>query len=208
MAPKRSEVPPVPDEPYVLAIKGSPRAGGNTDILVDAFCDGARAGGASVVVLTLREYDYQGCRSCGGCDTTGKCVWKDDCPKVIEHLRRASAVCYSTPVFFMGTESRTKAMIDRCQCVWSEHWRMASGKPAATRPGYFISTAATEFEWKFDAVKIVRDAFFLVLGIYADGEVLLGKLEDKGAVASDESSVAAARELGAQAAARITGETP
>jgi multimeric flavodoxin WrbA len=200
---KRSGVPPVPEGPYVLVVQGSPRAGGNSDALAGAFVEGARGAGAEVVTLALRDCEYAGCRECHGCDSTGVCVWKDDFAAILPHLDAAAAVAVATPVFFMGTPSHLKAMIDRCQCVWARHWLMGPGRPEATRPGYLLGVSATDFGWQFDALKRVRDAFFLVLGLRPEGEALAGGIDAKGEAAADGGLLGRAGELGREAAAAI-----
>ena len=199
--PSRSKgrIPPVPDGPCVLVVKGSPRAGGISDALADAFAAGAREAGAACVTLALREYEYSGCRECRSCDSSGCCVQDDDFALILKHLEAARAIAVATPVFFMGMPSHLKAMIDRCQCVWARHWLLGSGKPPATRAGYLLAVSATDFGWQFDAVKLVRDAFFLVLGVRSEGEVLAGKVDAKGAAAKDAKLCERARELGRRA---------
>lgn len=189
------------DRPYVLLVRCSPRRGGNSDALADAFAEGARGAGAEVVELALRDLDYAGCVECHGCDKTGVCVVRDDfVERVLPHLDSAAGVALVTPVFFMGWPSHAKAMIDRCQCVWARHWLLGSGRPPATRPGYLLAVGATGFKYTFDAVKTVRDAFFLVLGVKNAGELLAPKIDANGEAAADAALVQRARELGAEAA--------
>jgi len=185
--------------------------GGNSDALADAFCEGARSADDRVrlVDVALRDFSFAGCTECHGCDTTGVCVVRDDfLEHLLPRLGSAAAVALATPVFFMGWPSQAKAMIDRCQCVWARHWLLGSGKPAATRPGYLLAAAATGFGHTFEAVKIVRDAFFLVLGIESAGELLAPKIDAAGEAAADAGLLARARELGEQAARDLPTEEP
>jgi multimeric flavodoxin WrbA len=191
----------------VLVVAGSPRAGGNSDALAGEFAAAAREAGAEVVTLALRDFDYAGCRECHGCETGGVCVLDDDFARILPHLEAAGAVALAMPVFFMGTPSHLKAMIDRCQCVWVRHWKLGSGKPPAppaTRAGYLLAVSATDFGWQFDAARMVRDAFFLVLGVSPEGALLKGKLDAKDAAAADAELLRRARELGRAAAGKLS----
>ncbi len=51
----------------VLGIGGSPRKGGNSDILLQHFLTGARAAGAATEEIQLRDYHVQPCIGCEKC---------------------------------------------------------------------------------------------------------------------------------------------
>ena len=51
----------------VLGINGSGRAGGNTAVLVQAFLEGAREGGADTDFLELAGWRLAGCKACRKC---------------------------------------------------------------------------------------------------------------------------------------------
>ena len=199
---KRPDVPPVPEGAYVLCIRCSPRRGGNSDVLADEFSAAAREAGARVVEVAVRDLDIAGCRECHGCDSKGFCIWSDDFQLVMPHLESAAAIAWATPVFFMGTPSGAKALVDRCQCIWAKHWLLGSGKPEATRAGYLLCAAATNFGYTFDAVRRVRDAFFLVLGVRDEGEAAAGRIDAKGDAAKNANLIERAREVGRDAASK------
>ena len=66
----------------VLGILGSPRLGGNSDILLEQALAGARAAGAEVEKITLYQKKISGCLDCGKCNETGICAIKDDMPEI------------------------------------------------------------------------------------------------------------------------------
>lgn len=86
----------------VMAIIGSPRRGGNTELLVDRVIEGCRSRGAAEikkVFVTDRNIQY-----CSGCLTctfpppgTGKCVLRDDMDVLIEQVRESEAFIFGTP---------------------------------------------------------------------------------------------------------------
>lgn len=64
----------------VIAFVGSPRKGGNTDLLVQAVLKGAKGAGADASIFYLYDYEIHDCRACDNCkkpDATG-CVVQDD----------------------------------------------------------------------------------------------------------------------------------
>ncbi|MFP5212668.1 MAG: flavodoxin family protein, partial [Acidobacteriota bacterium] len=62
----------------ILGLYGSPRKGGNTDLMLDAFLEGAATAGAEPRRVYVRELNLSGCIGCGHCDRKGFCIQKDD----------------------------------------------------------------------------------------------------------------------------------
>jgi len=62
----------------VLGILGSPRRGGNTEILLDQALAGAGSQGAETEKLILNELEITPCQSCDQCMKTGECATDDD----------------------------------------------------------------------------------------------------------------------------------
>lgn len=68
----------------VLIISGSPRKGGNSDILCDRFREGAEAAGNTVEKVFLRSLKIGPCMACYGCRGKGVCVQKDDMEELLD----------------------------------------------------------------------------------------------------------------------------
>ena len=58
----------------VLGLAGSPRRGGNTDRLLDAFLDGAQQAGADTSTWRVASLQIAPCDDCDGCSLDGKCA--------------------------------------------------------------------------------------------------------------------------------------
>ncbi|MBN2054008.1 NAD(P)H-dependent oxidoreductase [bacterium] len=97
----------------VLAFMGSPRRGGNTDVLVDEALRGAAAAGARVEKVVLVEHDIQPCRGCAECQETGACVIEDDMRGLLVKMEEADAWILGTPVYWWGPTAQYKAFLDR-----------------------------------------------------------------------------------------------
>ncbi len=97
----------------VLAILGSPRKGGNSDILADEVLRGATEAGAETEKIYLQDLSISPCRACYGCRGKGKCVQKDDGDYVLEKLIEADTIILSSPVYFYSISAQMKIMIDR-----------------------------------------------------------------------------------------------
>lgn len=58
----------------VLILSASPRKGGNSDLLCDAFAQGAREAGHEVEKIYVQGQKIGSCMACYGCRGKGVCV--------------------------------------------------------------------------------------------------------------------------------------
>ena len=83
---------------FVLGLMGSPRKKGNTDLLLDAFLEGAQAKGAEVMKVDVPSKHIAPCQGCRFCEKQGFCRQKGDDMEEIDYLlRRADLVAVATP---------------------------------------------------------------------------------------------------------------
>jgi multimeric flavodoxin WrbA len=107
----------------VLGIMGSPRVGGNSDILLDEALAGAKAAGAEVEKIILDKKKIAGCKDCKKCNETGVCTIKDDMLEIQKKILEAYAVIHSVPVYFWSMTAQMKAYLDRWCVFFDEEWR-------------------------------------------------------------------------------------
>lgn len=108
----------------VLGILGSPRVGGNSDILLEQALAGAQDAGAEVEKIILSRKKISGCLDCGKCNETGVCVIKDDMGDIHKKILEADAVIHSVPVYFWAMTSQMKAYLDRWCAFFDEQWNL------------------------------------------------------------------------------------
>lgn len=104
----------------VVAIFGSPRVNGNSDILLNQAIKGAEASGAKVEKIVIRDLQIAPCNACDGCFEKGTCVIYDDVQQIYSHLVDADGIIVASPVYFMSVSAQLKAFIDRCQPFWAK----------------------------------------------------------------------------------------
>jgi len=86
----------------VMAIIGSPRKGGNTELLVDRVIEGCMSrGNTEIEKVFIADRNIQYCSGCLTCTFpppgTGKCVLRDDMDVLIEKIRESDAFIFGTP---------------------------------------------------------------------------------------------------------------
>lgn len=170
----------------IIAIYGSPRANGNTDLLLNQAVKGAREAGAHVEEIWLRDLKISPCLEIYGCKSTGRCVIQDDFQNIQDLLMASDAVMLASPIFFYTVSAHTKIFMDRCQSLWvKKYWidQVKYGKWEPKRKGLFISVGATRgkklFEGPLLTVKFFLDVLdaelwrsLLYRGLDFEGDVL------------------------------------
>lgn len=98
----------------ILVLSGSPRKGGNTDLLVDAFVKGASPK-HHVEVVSVHDYKINPCMGCNACfhREDHACCQKDDMQIVYEKMAKAEMLVIASPVYFYGLSAQLKTVIDR-----------------------------------------------------------------------------------------------
>lgn len=183
----------------VLGIFGSPRRGGNTELLLEEALRGAETEGAKVARLHLSEFTITPCKECHGCDATGNCVILDDMQKIYPKLLEADLIILASPIFFYGVTAWTKALIDRCQALWSKKYLLKDsslGKEGKKRKGFFLSVGATKGPKVFEGAILTVKYFFDVLNADYVGELVFRGVEAKGDILKNPEALQQAFEAG------------
>ena len=97
----------------ILGISGSPRVGGNTEIILTEALKVAESKGAETKLIRLCSYKLQPCNACMTCFSNGKCVINDDWQNLYDELTRANGIILGSPSYFQGVTAQMKVFIDR-----------------------------------------------------------------------------------------------
>lgn len=185
----------------VLGIMGSPRLGGNTDLLLDAALEGALRRGADVEKVLVDRLNISPCREHYGCLNDGQCVIRDAMDGLYPRLVAAGCVVVASPVFFYGITAQLKALIDRCQALWARRHILKQTWPTAGRRGAFISVGATGGEKLFDGSVATIRYFFKTIGVEYSQELLVRGVDQKGDIRRHPSALRDAFDMGGRLAA-------
>lgn len=97
----------------VLGIVGSPRLGGNTELLLIEALKSAKEEGAETELIRLAEMEVKPCDACSSCRTTKKCRIKDDFNTIFEKMIEADGIIIGSPVYFGSATPQIMALVDR-----------------------------------------------------------------------------------------------
>jgi multimeric flavodoxin WrbA len=183
----------------ILAINGSPRRRGNTEVLLDAVVKGASAAGASCEVVRVSDLNIHPCIGCGGCEKNGECVLEDDMTGLYPKILAADRIILASPIYFYGITAQAKAFVDRCQALWSRRRLMErEGRwvddPA--RKGYLVAVAATRGAKVFDGARLTAQYAFEAMGMAYGGELLVRGIDRRGEMLRHAAQLAEAETFG------------
>jgi len=118
----------------VVVLSGSPRKGGNSDMLCDQFLEGVQKAGHQAEKIFIREMNINYCTGCGTCfNRTKPCPQKDDMAGVLDKMISADVIVMATPIYFYTMNGQMKTLIDRTCARYTE---------ITDKDFYFIMTAA------------------------------------------------------------------
>ena len=150
----------------VLLLSGSPRKGGNSDLLCDAFGRGAKEAGNTAEKIFVRDKKIGFCTACYGCRKTGKCVIRDDMAQVLDRMHWADVIVMASPVYFYSIDAQMKALIDRTLPQWTK---------LDNKEFYYIMTAAEDSDTVMDCTLECFRGFAVCLNGAKEMGVLYGK---------------------------------
>lgn len=180
----------------ILGIWGSPRKGGNSDLLLQAFLDGAVEGGGEVERLALRELKISPCLEIYHCFKDGTCPIKDDMLPLYDKLLEADVVALASPIFFYSVSAQAKALIDRTQALWSRRYVLKKDFPGPERQGVLLCTGATHGRLLFVGARLTAKYFFDAINVTYAAEILVRGVDEKGAILNRPEVLEEARLLG------------
>jgi multimeric flavodoxin WrbA len=181
----------------VMGILGSPRRGGNTEILLDSALSGAVEAGAKVEKVLITEMKISPCREFYDCLKTGQCSIQDDMQSLYIKLLAADHIIFASPIFFYGITAQAKAMVDRCQALWVKSHKLDIGKDdIRVRRGAFISVGATGGKNLFVGAELTVKYFYDAIGINYTNALLIKRIDVKAQIKEHPSAVRDAFLLG------------
>ena len=105
----------------VLILSGSPRKGGNSDLLCSEFACGAQESGNETEIIRVAAKKIAPCSGCYFCRAHGgQCAHQDDMAEVLQKMIDADVIVMASPVYFYSIDAQLKAVIDRTLARWTE----------------------------------------------------------------------------------------
>lgn len=178
----------------VIGICGSPRKGGNSEIMLQEALKAAEAKGAETELIILADKEINCCKGLNSCPD--ECEFKDDMQEIYKKLEEADAIILATPVWFNNVSSTAKVFMDRC--VFLARKKRLAGKKLGV-----ITVTQSKHGGNELVFNIIRDwASSCKLEIVGARQRMYSKFgamgvgKQPGDVKNDEESLESARKLG------------
>ena len=174
----------------ILVISTSLRKESNSDMLAEAFMNGAREAGHEVETVSLKNKTIGFCKGCLACQKTGSCVIRDDAGEIVEKMLHADVLVFATPIYYYEMSGQMKTILDRANPLYTADY--------AYRDVYLLATAADGDEHAIDGARKGLEGFIACFekACFA-GCVFAGGVDAPGTV-KEHGSLEKAHEMGRQ----------
>jgi multimeric flavodoxin WrbA len=179
---------------HILVLTGSPRKGGNSDKLADAFIKGAEKAGHEIVKFETAFKNIHGCRGCGFCFSDSRpCVIRDDFDELYPLLESSDVIAFFSPLYWGGISAQLKTAWDR----FHAYTKPENKKRLAIRESVYALSGHNDNTAQYEpAVSIYRD-IALHMGWQDKGVLLSTGLLKKTDLDGRPGELAGAEALGA-----------
>ena len=164
----------------IVVLVGSMRKGGNTDLLAQAFTEGASKNN-DVEIVSVADYKVNPCIGCNSCFTRkeNSCFQNDDMSVIYEKLSTADIVVIASPVYFYGISAQLKAIIDRLHTPMRNKFKI---KKLA-----LLLVGAASLPNLFDSIKLQYQLVLDYFHLEDVGMVLVRGVKEKGDIEGNDA---------------------
>lgn len=196
----------------VLAVGGSPRKGGNSDVILNQIVNGAAFHQVPSVDLQLRDLQFQGCIGCERCRKDKICTGlQDGMSLVYKDIIASKGLVLVCPTHNYNVTAWMKAFIDRLYCFYNfantrpREWSsaLAGQERKAVIAAICEQENVEDMGFTLDAMRLPLEA----LGYEVVGQLPIFRIFDKGKVKEDSDSLAKAENLGSTLAQSLLADS-
>jgi multimeric flavodoxin WrbA len=172
----------------ILALNGSARKRGNTDLLIDQILKGSKEKGHKSEKLYLYDYEILPCMDCRDCKRGNYvCSQHDGMKKIYPKMEKADLIIFGTPNYWNGPSGKMKLLIDRMRPFVPS--RKLKGKK------WVVVSPSAEGPNSCRLLTEMLRLSFDYLGMKFAGKILV-KAYEKGEIQKNQKALKKANELG------------
>lgn len=185
----------------ILGVGGSPRAGGNSDVLLQHILEGAAGAGAGTEAVHLRSYGFGPCIGCERCRKDKACTGLLDGMQLLyPKIEAAQGLVLVSPTHQYNVSALMKAFIDRLYCYYdftdtrprNYSSRLAGQGRAAAVCAVCEQEVRSDMGYTLEMLRMPLEP----LGYAITGELPVFGIFDRGKVRDHPEALARAEELG------------
>ncbi|MDE7163813.1 MAG: flavodoxin family protein [Clostridiales bacterium] len=157
----------------VIVVSSTPRNGGNSELLAQAFIDGALSAGNQVESVIVRDINLKYCIGCMYCQDHDACVLNDSMNGLYEKFQNADVLVFATPIYYYSVSGQLKTFLDRLNPLYPRENKF--------KDVYLLATAADELTSAMDgAVTAIQGWVDCFDGVSIKGVIRGVGVTDKG----------------------------
>jgi len=187
----------------VLAIMWSPRAKGNTDVVIDEAIAGAlEVPGIEVEKHSMVAKKVGSCIECYRCRELGTCYQKDDFQELLDKWLAADGLIYAAPVMHFGIPGSAKVVLDKLAHVMFAKFNRKL--PRFCKPAAVLAQGSSRYGGQEVTIQNFHGGLLMMNCVPISGDTPgsyiggpgFAPTWDKGSIRQDELSLTVARNLG------------
>lgn len=177
-----------------ICIIGSPNEQGSTAFLVERVMDGMRAVGIDATMHVLGAMRIGYCDGCRDCETSRRCVHRDDMDILLAGLLESDIVLLASPSYWGDVTGQMKVFIDRSLPLCNA----SSGDTPvpAGKVGIAVATRAGSSKGETQHIADTFEHYFGHLGITMVGVLTAEGIDSLADIEHDRVKISEARALG------------
>ena len=134
----------------VMGIVGSPRKGGNTEIITVHTLKAIEEEGLDTELLPLAGMDIRGCNACYVCRKEERCPIDDDFFPIYLRMKDVDGIIIASPVYYGSATALVKGLMERAGYFSRQHGEPFNGKVGGSlvvgrRAGHNFTLAQLNF---------------------------------------------------------------
>lgn len=175
----------------ILVLTGSPRKGGNSDIMADEFIKGALEEGHDVVRFDVGRMKIGPCIACQKCfKGKGACVFDDGFNEIAPHFETCDTIVFAVPLYWFTYPAALKVAIDKMYSL------MVAERPLTVKKAFLLACCEDDRSRIFESLEKNHDLMCEFLQWENGGSLFVTGVGAKGDILNKKEDLARARELG------------
>lgn len=173
-----------------IGIVGSPRIGGNTEIITMHTLKAIEEEEIETELIRLAGLDIRPCNACMACKEGEMCPIDDDLFPIYTKMKEADAIILTSPVYFDSASALLKALMERTGYIARNNGRLFAGKVGG------CLAVGRRTGQNFTLAQVT--SWFHTLGFFMPGSIHPNASFgwSKGDVEKDQEGIATARSFG------------
>jgi multimeric flavodoxin WrbA len=160
----------------VVGIVGSPRKGGNTEIMTTHALKAIAEEGLETELISLSGLDIKPCSACMACSKGEQCSIKDDLFPIYLKMKEADGIILASPVYYGSATALIKGLMERTGYISrfnKEPFKGKVGGPlvVARRAGHNFTMAQLTMWYQILGLVVPGSSYWNIAFGRAEGEV-------------------------------------